>query len=79
MGDVLARRIETELNLERGWMDTPPTYAELTGTEDPRALVMLAMEDMPNEDIYQLLRLAAAVKKPADPTPPVTARNGTTG
>jgi hypothetical protein len=79
MGDVLARRIEAELALERGWMDTPPTYAELTGETDPRALVLLAMEKMPDSEIYQLLRLADAVKKPAEPAPPAAARNGTTG
>ena len=30
MGDAMARDIEIKLNLERGWMDTPPTYAELS-------------------------------------------------
>ena len=65
MGDVLARRIEKALNLERGWMDTPPTYAELAGGDDPRVKVALAMERMPDSEIYQLQRFVDAVTQPA--------------
>jgi hypothetical protein len=65
MGDVLARRIEQALKLERGWMDTPPTYAELTDGDDPRVKVLLAMERMPDSEIYQLQRFVDAVAQPA--------------
>ena len=65
MGDVLARRIEKALNLERGWMDTPPTYAELDRGDDPRVKVAKAMEKMPDQEIYQLLRFVDAVAQPA--------------
>lgn len=63
MGDVLARRIEKTLNLERGWMDTPPTYAELDGN-DRQAQMLLAMESIP-EDLWPTARrLLAALEKP---------------
>lgn len=71
MGDVLARRIEKALDLERGWMDTPPTYAELGG-DDRQAQMLLAMESIP-EDLWPTARrLLAALEKPH-------AKNGTTG
>lgn len=81
MGTPTARRIEKTLNLSTGWMDTPPTYAELTGSEDPRALVLLAMEKMPDSEVRQLLRFADAVQQPPpnSPTHPSTPKNGTTG
>lgn len=71
MGDVLARRIEKELNLERGWMDTPPTYAELHG-EDRHAQMLHAMENIPADLWPTAQRLLAALEKPE-------AKNGTTG
>lgn len=60
MGDNLARRIESTLNLERGWMDTPPTYAELSGEDDPQAKVMMRMEQM-SPDMQRLL-LSLAIR-----------------
>lgn len=64
MGDVLARRIEKALDLPRGWMDTPPTYAELSDKNDPRVKVLLAMEHMADSEIYQLQRFVDAVAQP---------------
>jgi len=49
MGDELARRIEQKLALPVGWMDTPLTYAEISGDDNPRARVMLAMEALPDD------------------------------
>jgi len=43
MGSPMARKIEEKLSLGLGWMDTPPSYAELHGEEDPRAEVMQLM------------------------------------
>lgn len=71
MGDVLARRIEKALNLERGWMDTPPTYAELDG-DDRQAQMLHAMENIPADLWPTAQRLLAALEKPE-------AKNGTTG
>ena len=70
MGDPTAREIETKLNLELGWMDTPPSYAELHGSNDPRAKAMLLMEDMPAEQWDTALRLLHALAQP-------TKKNGT--
>ena len=65
MGDALARKIEEKLGLERGWMDTPPTYAELHGEDDPKAKVMLLMEQIPQEDWPKAVRLLGALAEPA--------------
>ena len=72
MGDEQAREIEEKLSLGLGWMDTPPSYAELHGEDDPRAKVMLLMEGMPPDQWATVVRLVDAV---AQPTP----SNGTTG
>lgn len=74
MGDELARKIEENLSLGLGWMDTPPTYAELHGEEDPRAKVMLLMEAMPHDQWATVVRLVDAVSQPAN-----TKANGTKG
>lgn len=65
MGDPTAREVEILLKLPVGWMDTPPTYAELAGGDDPRVKVALAMERMPDSEIYQLQRFVDAVAQPA--------------
>jgi hypothetical protein len=65
MGDVMAREIEEALKLATGWMDTPPTYAELHRGNDPRITAMLAMESMPDDEISQVLRFINAVTEPA--------------
>ena len=65
MGDATAREIEEKLSLGLGWMDTPPTYAELhAGEEDPRTKVMLLMEAMPPDQWATVVRLVDAVAQP---------------
>ena len=68
----MAREIEEKLSLETGWMDTPPSYAELQGDDDPRAKVMLLMESMPPDQWPTAVRLLDALAQPAK-------GNGTTG
>jgi hypothetical protein len=66
MGDDLARKIEERLSLEPGWMDTPPSYAELLGQDDPRSRVLLAMEHMPADQLATVARLVQAVAQPTE-------------
>lgn len=73
MGDREARDIEEKLGLERGWMDTPPSYAEMHGEDDPRAKVMALMESLPQDEWATAVRLVGALAQPKE------ARNGTTG
>lgn len=68
MGDNLARKIEERLGLEHGWMDTPPTYAELLGDEDPRTKVMQLMEAMPADQWATAVRLLDALAQPTQKT-----------
>lgn len=68
MGDDLARKIEEKLSLGLGWMDTPPTYVELHGEEDPRTKVMLLMEAMPPNQWPTAVRLLDALAQPATGT-----------
>lgn len=49
MGDLIAREIEEKLGLPQGWMDTPPTYTELLGEEDPMAKIIMVAEKMSPE------------------------------
>lgn len=72
MGSPMARQIEEKLSLDLGWMDTPPSYAELHGEEDPRTKVMKMMENMSVADLYTTVRLVDALAKPDK-------ANGTTG
>ena len=65
MGDELARKIEEKLSLERGWMDTPPSFGELLDDDDPRAKVLLLMEAMPPDQWATVVRLVDAVSQPA--------------
>ena len=64
MGDELARKIEEKLSLEHGWMDTPPSHAELLSDDDPRAKVLLLMEAMPPDQWATVVRLVDAVAQP---------------
>ena len=64
MGDDLARKIEEKLSLDHGWMDTPPSYAELNGEEDPRTKVMLLMEALPPDQWPTAVRLLDALAQP---------------
>ena len=72
MGDELAREIEEKLSLGLGWMDTPPSYLELLGDNDPRTKVMQLMEAMPPDQWQTAVRLLDALAQPAK-------GNGTTG
>lgn len=72
MGGPMARDIETKLALEVGWMDTPPTFAEMHGESDPRAMALAVLESLPEEDWPAAVRLLAALKEPTTP-----AKNGT--
>jgi len=72
LGDPTAREIEEKLSLGLGWMDTPPTYVELLGEEDPRAKVMLMMEALPPDQWPTVVRVLDAITQP-------TKGNGTTG
>jgi hypothetical protein len=65
MGDPTAREIEQKLKLPVGWMDTPPSYAELHGEEDPRTKVMLLMDAMPPDQWSTAVRLLDALTQPA--------------
>lgn len=67
MGDDLARKIESRLGLPEGWMDTPPTYAELHGEEDPRAKAIAIFEALPDDQWAVALRLIGALAQPAAP------------
>lgn len=70
MGDETAREIETALELPTGWMDTPPTYAELHDEPDVTSMVIELMDAMEPEKRYQALRVLDALTQPS---------NGTTG
>ena len=72
MGDQQAREIEEKLSLTLGWMDTPPSYAELLGEEDPRNKVMQLMEAMPPDQRATVVRLVDAIAQPQ----PATGTNG---
>lgn len=77
MGDTMAREIEVALKLQTGWMDTPPSYAELAGEHDPRAKALAVMEAMPQDQWDTALRLLDALAKPV--THSGTGTNGKDG
>jgi hypothetical protein len=64
MGEALARRIEADLGLEYGWMDTPPTYAEIHGEDDPRSKAHIIMDSLADDQVHMVLRLLTAVAQP---------------
>lgn len=64
MGDELARKIELALRLETGWMDTPPSYAEMHGQTDARAMAMAVMEAMPEDQWPKVLRMLDIFAQP---------------
>lgn len=72
MGDPTAREIEATLQLGLGWMDTPPSYADLHGPDDPRTKVMLLMEALPPDQWPTAVRILDALVQPAK-------ANGTNG
>lgn len=65
MGDEQAREIEQKLSLDVGWMDTPPSQAELHGEHDPRTKVMQLMEGMSPDQMATAVRLLDALAQPA--------------
>lgn len=70
MGDPQAREIEEKLGLERGWMDTPPGYADLS---DQRiSHVIKVMEAMPEWQREQAVKIVDTLAQPPK-------GNGTTG
>lgn len=64
MGDETAREIETKLSKPAGWMDTPPSYAEINGEPDPISKAVTLLEAMEPEARYQALRLLDAIAQP---------------
>ena len=70
MGDAMARSIEQSLAKPRGWMDTPPSYAEMSGQQDPRAKLQLLMEQMPDDQWPLALRLLDALAQSSAPMKP---------
>lgn len=63
MGDVTAREIEAALSLPTGWMDTPPSYEDLLGPEDPRQKLLLLMDNIPKEQWPTVVRLVDALRE----------------
>jgi hypothetical protein len=75
MGSPMAREIEMTLRLEEGWMDTPPTYADLSHSNDegdPISKAVHLLQAMEPEARFQAVRLLDALAEP-------TKGNGTTG
>lgn len=64
MGDAIARELESKLGLEEGWMDTPPSYADLHDGNDPRTKVLQLMESMPESEWATVVRLVDALSQP---------------
>lgn len=64
MGDEMAREIEAALGLQVGWMDTPLTYAELHGEDDPRTKALQLLDAMSPEQQAIALRVLDALVQP---------------
>jgi hypothetical protein len=64
MGDDTAREIEQKLGLPAGWMDTPPSYSDIHGQDDPISKAVDLMAAMEPEARYQALRLLGAIAQP---------------
>jgi len=67
MGDATARRIEEQLKLEEGWFDTPISYAELHGEQDPISKALMVMESLPEAERYKAVRLLDALAQQPEP------------
>lgn len=68
MGDETAREIEHKLNLPTGWMDTPPTYAELGSSNVALDRIAELFACMEPEMQYKVVRMVVALNEPADGT-----------
>lgn len=67
MGSPMARKIESKLGLDEGWMDTPPTYEELD--PDPRVARLLAVaktlrEQNRNDELEQFVAIGHTFVEP---------------
>lgn len=76
MGDMIAREIEQALKLPEGWMDTPPTYAEIHGEDDPVSKVLMAMEGMSPEMQRLIAQLSDTMRQQPSFSPPLQISNG---
>lgn len=63
MGDEKARDIEDKLGLERGWMDTPPSFADLH-PDNRIAHAMKIMEQMSTYQLDQAVRVLDTLAEP---------------
>jgi hypothetical protein len=68
MGDDTAREIEKSLELEEGWMDTPPSLAEQFGHSEPLDKMAALLSAMEPEMQYQAVRLVAVFAQPHEGT-----------
>ncbi len=64
MGSPMARDIEAKVRLPDGWMDTPPTTAELKGDADPLSKAIDLLTAMEPEARFQAVRLLDALAQP---------------
>ena len=67
MGDPTAREIEEKLGLEKGWMDTPPTYEELDPDPMIADLIKVArqlVEEKRPDDLAHLVRVGHTFVEP---------------
>ncbi len=72
MGSVLARRIESRLNLPDGWMDNdhnPPSYRQ-----QRIEVALKAMEQLPDDQLDRAIKILDTLAEP-----PSQARSGTNG
>lgn len=67
VGDLVARRLEKALKLPEGWMDTPPSYAEIHGLDDPVSKALMVMESMTKEQQHLAVRLIATLDQQREP------------
>lgn len=68
MGSPKAREIEKALGLAEGWMDTPPSTAELFGSSAPLDRMAEIMATMEPEMQYKVVRMVAALAQPSEGT-----------
>jgi len=68
MGSPMAREIEQKLQLPIGWMDTPPTAADLYSGNVALGRMAELMAAMEPEMQYKIVRMVAALSEPANGT-----------
>lgn len=69
MGDSMARKIEGKLQLEKGWMDTPPTWVEQYGTDHVHSKIAHLVQDMPADKLWTAYDILSALSKRAHESP----------